>query len=273
MGSFNWPVVQVSATNPSVGTNNAAIPTSSTLVGGSDGTNIRPLKVDSSGNLNALPLPAGAATAAKQDTGNTSVASIDAKTPALGQALAAASVPVTLTALEEGLIGALTEAAPATDTASSGMNGRLQRIAQRLTSLIALLPGSLGQKAMAASLAVTVASDQSAVPVSGTVAATQSGSWIVKDSVASTSTLSNVSSSATNVTLLASNANRLGATFYNDSTQICYLKFGATASSTSYTVQLVAGAYYELPPAHIYTGIIDGLWASANGSMRVTELS
>ena len=33
------------------------------------------------------------ATAAKQDTGNTSVASIDTKTPALGQALAAASVP------------------------------------------------------------------------------------------------------------------------------------------------------------------------------------
>lgn len=38
-------------------------------------------------------------------------------------------------------IGALTETAPATDTASSGLNGRLQRIAQRITSLIALLPG------------------------------------------------------------------------------------------------------------------------------------
>lgn len=43
-------------------------------------------------------LPTGAATAAKQDTGNTSVASIDTKTPALGQALAAASVPVILPA-------------------------------------------------------------------------------------------------------------------------------------------------------------------------------
>lgn len=37
----------------------------------------------------------------------------------------------------ESLTGALTETAPATDTASSGLNGRLQRIAQRLTSLIA----------------------------------------------------------------------------------------------------------------------------------------
>lgn len=41
-------------------------------------------------------------------------------------------------------IGSLTETAPASDTASSGLNGRLQRIAQRLTSLIALLPTSLG---------------------------------------------------------------------------------------------------------------------------------
>lgn len=36
------------------------------------------------------------------------------------------------------LIGAVVETAPGTDTASSGLNGRLQRIAQRLTSLIAL---------------------------------------------------------------------------------------------------------------------------------------
>lgn len=40
-------------------------------------------------------------------------------------------------------LGIVTEAAPATDTASSGLNGRLQRIAQRLTSLIALVPAAL----------------------------------------------------------------------------------------------------------------------------------
>lgn len=42
------------------------------------------------------------------------------------------------------LIGALTETAPASDTASSGLNGRLQRIAQRLSSLIALIPSTIG---------------------------------------------------------------------------------------------------------------------------------
>ena len=92
--------------------------------------------------------------------------------------------------------GSLTETAPATDTASSGLNGRLQRLAQRITSLIALLPGSLGQKARAASLAVTLSSEDitaltpptpqtdaltdaqlrdTAVPVSGTVTATPTG--------------------------------------------------------------------------------------------------
>ena len=40
------------------------------------------------------------------------------------------------------LTGAVAETAPATDTASSGLNGRLQRIAQRLTSLIALQSGA-----------------------------------------------------------------------------------------------------------------------------------
>lgn len=62
-------------------------------------------------------------------------------------------------------IGSLTETAPASDTASSGLNGRLQRIAQRLTSLIGLLPTALGQTTMSASLPVTLASNQSALPI------------------------------------------------------------------------------------------------------------
>ncbi len=127
------------------------------------------------------------ATSAKQDTGNTSLSSIDgklttlnakdfatettlaamsAKLPAsLGQKASSASLAAVLSTEQEALIGALTETAPASDTASSGLNGRLQRIAQRLTSLIALIPASLGQKSMANSFAVVIASDQSALSV------------------------------------------------------------------------------------------------------------
>ncbi|MFA5922321.1 MAG: hypothetical protein WC856_13680 [Methylococcaceae bacterium] len=67
--------------------------------------------------------------------------------------------------------GALTETAPATDTASSGLNGRLQRIAQRLTSLIALIPTSLGQGTMATSMKVVLPSDQGSIPVAATLSA------------------------------------------------------------------------------------------------------
>jgi hypothetical protein len=61
--------------------------------------------------------------------------------------VSAASLPLPAGAATEATLdarsGTLTETAPATDTASSGLNGRLQRIAQRLTTLIALLPAAL----------------------------------------------------------------------------------------------------------------------------------
>jgi hypothetical protein len=91
---------------------------------------------------------------------------------------------------------------------------------------------------------------------------------------AAAATLSNVASSATNVTLLASNASRKGVIIHNDSTQILRVKFGATASSTSYTYKLAADETREFPGnTAMYTGIIDGIWASANGSARLTELT
>lgn len=87
-----------------------------------------------------------------------------------------------------------------------------------------------------------------------------------------TATESNVASSASSGTILAANANRIGATVYNDSTQVLYLLLGTgPASSTVYTVQMAAAGYYETPFG--YTGVITGIWASANGSARVTELT
>lgn len=93
--------------------------------------------------------------------------------------------------------------------------------------------------------------------------------------LAATATSTNVASSASNVNLLALNTARKGATIYNDSTQILYLKLGTTASTTSYTVQLApaggTNSYYEIPFG--YTGNIDGIWASANGNARIVELT
>jgi hypothetical protein len=111
---------------------------------------------------------------------------------------------LTLEANDSQRIGTVTETAPASDTASSGLNGRLQRIAQRLTSLIALVPTSLGQKTMANGFAVTIASDQSAVPVSGTF-------WQATQPVSGTVTANagtNLNTSA--LTLEANDATRVG---------------------------------------------------------------
>lgn len=91
----------------------------------------------------SLPLPTGAATETTLATLNTT-ANFDSK------------------------VGALAEVAPTTDTASSGLNGRLQRIAQRLTSLIALLPTALtGNNALRVEQVVAGPTQ----PVSGTVTA------------------------------------------------------------------------------------------------------
>lgn len=86
-----------------------------------------------------------------------------------------------------------------------------------------------------------------------------------------TATLSNVSASASSVTLLASNTNRRKAHFYNDSAYLCYLKFGSSASSTSFTTIVQPGGYFAIDVAPPYYGIITGIWPTASGTMRVTE--
>lgn len=88
---------------------------------------------------------------------------------------------------------------------------------------------------------------------------------------AGTATHSNVSASATNVTILAANTARLGATIYNDSGSPVNVKLAATASATSFAVRMSPGGYYEIP--YGYNGIIDGIWDSATGSARVVEFT
>ena len=96
---------------------------------------------------------------------------------------------------------------------------------------------------------------------------------IVKEIRAATSAVTAVADNAASVTLLAANANRLGASIENDSSAVLYVKFGTTASATDYTVRMVQYAYYEVPFG--YTGRIDGIWATdpADGAARITELT
>lgn len=102
------------------------------------------------------------------------------------------------------------------------------------------------------------------------VSVDQVGRTIVVEK-APTSLTTSVGSSATTVTLLASNSDRVGATIYNDSTVALYVKLGAAASTTSFTIKMAADSYYEVPFG--YTGVIDGIWVSATGNARIVEIT
>ena len=85
-----------------------------------------------------------------------------------------------------------------------------------------------------------------------------------------TATVTAVPSSATVVTLAALNVNRRGLMIYNDSKKKLFLKFGAGALVTDFSVRLAAQEYFELP-SPVFTGIITGIWDAADGNARVTE--
>jgi hypothetical protein len=115
------------------------------------------------------------------------------------------------------------------------------------------------------SSSLTVDDGGSSITVDGTITATSDTS--------ATATISNVSGSASSVTILASNASRKKALVYNDSTAILYLLFGTgTASATNFSEKLFPEDSYELD-VPVFTGQLTGVWASATGAARVTELT
>jgi hypothetical protein len=126
----------------------------------------------------------------------------------------------------------------------------------------------------AAALPVSGTFWQATQPVSGPLTDTQLRATAVPISAPrpATGTLTNVAGSVTSGTILAANTARVGATIWNDSTAILYLRLASgTASATACSVKLIADAYYEVPFG--YAGVITGVWASATGSARVSELT
>lgn len=86
------------------------------------------------------------------------------------------------------------------------------------------------------------------------------------------STTTTVSASASVVTLLSANVLRRGASIYNDSAALLYVKMGTGASLSSFTAQISPGGIWPLP-FPVYTGSITGIWDTAVGNARVTEIS
>lgn len=94
-------------------------------------------------------------------------------------------------------------------------------------------------------------------------------------------TVTSVAASTSSVPLFAPNTTDHGRIIFNDSAAVLYVLFGSGATTTSYTVQIAAGGYFEFPLGSnglytgqepcIYTGEVDGVWASAAGSARLTS--
>lgn len=230
----------VTATNASIGLTGAPVPTSATQMGASDGTNLQAPRVfdldtgaGEEWNLGvSIRLP-GAGGSVVGGTGTNPIR-ID-PTGTTTQPISAASLPLPT--------GAATEATLASRLADATFTTRIN---------------TLGQKAMAASTPVVLASDQS--PISTTPLTT------------STATHSDVGASVTTVTLLAANANRLGATIYHDATVgMLSVRYGSGASSSNRDTVLMPGGTLRVP--YSYTGIITGIWSVASGNARVAEFT
>ncbi len=84
-----------------------------------------------------------------------------------------------------------------------------------------------------------------------------------------------VPASTTTVTLKAANLARQALSVYNDSTANLYIKYGPSAALTLFKVKLRPGGYWEMAvsAAPEFTGEVSGIWDSATGNARVTEVT
>lgn len=190
---------------------------------------------------------------------------------------AADGTPVDLSAL----LGATTETAPASDTAASGLNGRLQRVAQRLTTLLgaagdtppnlaANASGTLGWlraivdrlPLIGGSLATTLRD------ASGTAIGTAGNPLItspVSNSITLTDRSGTIAVGGTQQTLAAANSSRRGLWVQNNSNGD--LRINSTGNASA-TVGLVLpggqNALYEYPTNGVPVTAIS-IWGATTG--------
>lgn len=83
-------------------------------------------------------------------------------------------------------------------------------------------------------------------------------------------TVSSVDSTTTSTTLLADNKSRSMFRITNTDANVLYVKFGATASATSFTARLLENETFECPRP-VYTGLVSGVWATdGSGAAIIT---
>lgn len=112
-----------------------------------------------------------------------------------------------------------------------------------------------------------------------TLGVTSTGGLTADGAAITSSTVTQVASSLSSVTLLAANSSRRAFSVYNDSTGTLFVKCGGSgaASLTSFTVALGPKGTFPGGPGGFYeslmnfTALIQGIWDAANGNAYVTE--
>ncbi len=85
-----------------------------------------------------------------------------------------------------------------------------------------------------------------------------------------TGTTSRVATSTTRVTLVASNASRKQVIIVNEALTPLYVKYGGTATTTSYAFQLAAQSTLI---EDNYTGQIDAILGVGTSNAQITEVT
>lgn len=92
--------------------------------------------------------------------------------------------------------------------------------------------------------------------------------------VTATGTTTAIANSIVVQTVLAANTNRDGFFLYNDSNKDCFIKFGATATTSLFGFRLTPGDFFDGKNLPNYLGIITCIWPSpATGSLMATEFT
>lgn len=246
----------ITTNNASVGTNNATAPTSSTLVAFKDPNGL------------LIPFPG-------TSTGGITVTSMQGTTPwSVSQSgtwtVQPGNTPNTtpwLSTINQG-------GNSANVTSSNALKVDNSNVTQTVTGSVIATQGT---SPWLTSRNWLLSNSTDSVGVTGTVTSVQGTTpWVVTGTVTSNavtvtaSTISRLSNSASNQTLLNANGARKTIYLYNDSTTNCYIKLGVTASLTSFSIKLFTTSAFIMDPP-IYTGQIDYICDSGTGSMEVTE--
>lgn len=168
-------------------------------------------------------------------------------------------------------LGDLTETAPSTDTASSGLNGRLQRIAQRLTTLIGFYANNFGSIANAIRTAAQLGDGAGNAITSQSYDSVRPLHTYLMQVGASNATHTRITLVANVSTqILAANTARKWAYIDNQSGANIFIKFG-TAAVINQSLQVTDKETFKMSMTELYLGAVNAIVGSNNRTIEIIE--